>query len=257
MLTHHATINNMLLRPFASPGSCASRAGRHRLARTLLASAVAATFAVCSPAAHAEEDSQAWASVIATGAVRGDLFLWLEGQARATDDIGGGSQVIVRPAIGARIGRDAHAVVGYAYVRTDPEGGAVTHEHRPWQQVQFAPIQLRSGVPLVISRTRLEQRMVEGRDGTAWRLRQFVRVQVPIAKPGGLQAVAFTEGFFNLNETRWGVRDGIDQWRTFVGVGFPVAERARLEPGYLNQRINRLGDDRVNHVLSATLFVRL
>lgn len=224
-----------------------------RLATTLAGAAALG----CAVPAWAEDDAQGWASVVATGAVRGDLFLWLEGQARATDDVGGGSQTIVRPGIGARVGRDAHALVGYAYVRTDPEGGAVTHEHRPWQQVQFVPLRLSSGAPLVISRTRLEQRMVEGRDGTALRLRQFVRVQVPIARPGGLQAVASTEGFFNLNDTSWGVRGGIDQWRTFVGVGFPVASRARLEPGYLNQRIRRLGDDRVNHVLSATLFVRL
>lgn len=207
-------------------------------------------------AARAEEDAQAWASVVASGSVRGDLFLWLEGQARATNDVGGGSQFIVRPAVGARIGRDAHAVVGYAYVRTDPEGGMVTHEHRPWQQVQFVPVRLKGGAPLIISRTRLEQRMLEGRDGVGWRLRQFIRVQVPIAKSGAVQAVAFTEGFFNLNDTRWGVRDGIDQWRTFVGVGFPVAGRIRLEPGYLNQRINRPGNDRVNHVLSTTMFVR-
>jgi hypothetical protein len=53
------------------------------------------------------------------------------------------------------------------------------------------------------------------------------------------------------------VRDGVDQWRSFVGIGFPVLPRARLEPGYLNQRIVRIGEDRVNHVLSATLFVRL
>ena len=207
--------------------------------------------------AWAEPDTQGWGSVIATGTVRGDLFLWLEAQGRATDELGGGSQIILRPAVGARIGRDAHAVVGYAFIRTDPQGGAVTREHRLWQQVQFVPIRLKSGAPLVISRTRLEQRMVEQRNETSWRLRQFVRLQVPIAGKGGLQAVAFTEGFFNLNNTRWGVRNGIDQWRTFVGVGFPVADRARLEPGYLNQRINRVGDDRINHVVSATLFVRL
>ena len=57
--------------------------------------------------------------------------------------------------------------------------------------------------------------------------------------------------------TRWGVRDGVDQWRTFLGIGFPVLPRARLEPGYLNQRVFRPGIDRTNHVLSATLFVRL
>ena len=71
------------------------------------------------------------------------------------------------------------------------------------------------------------------------------------------RAVAFTEGFFNLNSTQWGARDGVDQWRTFVGVGLPVAKRMRLEPGYLNQRVFRRGEDRTNHVLSATLFVGL
>jgi hypothetical protein len=227
---------------------------RPRLAQIALGAIV--TLAPASPA-RAEDDAQAWGAVIASGAVRGDLFLWLEAQARATDDVGGGSQLLFRPAVGARIGRDAHAVAGYAYVRTDPAGGGVTHEHRPWQQVQFAPVRLRSGAPLIISRTRLEQRMVEGRDGTSWRLRQFVRLQVPLAGTGGIQAVATTEGFFNLNATRWGVRDGVDQWRNFVGIGFPVLPTARLEPGYLNQRVRRLGEDRVNHVLSATLFVRL
>lgn len=215
-----------------------------------------ALLAAAQPAS-AEDDAQAWAAVIASGTVRGDLFLWLEGQARAIDDVGKGSQLVLRPAIGARIGRDAHAVAGYAYFRTDPANGSVSHEHRPWQQIQFVPFRRADGAPLVISRTRLEQRMVEGREGTSWRLRQFVRLQVPINGSSGLQLVGFTEGFFNLNATRWGVRDGIDQWRNFVGFGFPVLPRARLEPGYLNQRISRPGEDRVNHVLSATLFVRL
>ncbi len=224
--------------------------------RPLAALLGAATLLAALPA-RAEDDVQAWGAVTASGAVRGDLFVWLEAQARLTDDVGGGTQILLRPAIGARIARDAHAVAGYAYVRTDPAGGTLTNEHRPWQQVQFAPLRTGSGAPLVISRTRLEQRMVEGRDGTAWRLRQFVRLQVPLGRPGGVQAVATTEGFFHLNSTRWGVRDGVDQWRTFVGVGFPVLPRARLEPGYLNQRVVRPGDDRVNHVLSATLFVGL
>ena len=207
--------------------------------------------------AQAQDDTQAWGSVIATGPVRGDLFVWLEAQARATDDVGGGSQFIVRPAIGARIARDAHAIAGYAYIRTDPEGSRTTNEHRLWQQVQFAAVRNGNGTPLIISRTRLEQRMLEGQDDTGWRLRQFVRLQVPIARQRTVQAVAFTEGFLNLNSTRWGARNGVDQWRTFVGIGVPVAPRMRLEPGYLNQHVFRRGEDRTNHVLSATLFVGL
>lgn len=208
-------------------------------------------------AAQAQDDAQVWTAATANGPVRGDLFLWLEAQLRMTDDVGGGSQVLLRPAIGARIGRDAHAVAGYAYVRTDPRGGALSNEHRPWQQVQFVPLRLKSGAPLLISRTRLEQRMVEGRDGISWRLRQFLRLQVPVNAKAGIQLVGYTEGFFNLNTTAWGANDGIDQWRTFVGVGFPVTKRIRMEPGYLNQRIVRPGDDRVHHVFNIALSVSL
>lgn len=206
---------------------------------------------------HAESDVQGWGAAIASGTVRGDLFLWIEGQARATDDVGGGSQLIVRPAIGARIARDAHAVAGYAYIRTDPDRGATTHEHRLWQQVQFVPVRRGNGAPLVLSRTRLEQRMIEGRNDTGWRLRQFVRLQAPVSTRSPIQAVAFTEGFFNLNSTSAGARSGVDQWRTFVGIAIPLNKRVRLEPGYLNQQVFRRGDDRVNHVLSTTLFITL
>lgn len=207
--------------------------------------------------AYADSDGQAWAATTASGAVRGDLFLWLEAQARGTDGVTGGSQTIARPAIGLRIAPDAHAIAGYAWVRTDPESGRTTNEHRLWQQVQFAAVRGRDGAPRVLSRTRLEQRMVAGRADTGWRLRQFVRVQAPVAAAGKVLAVAYTEGFVNLNTTDWGARGGVDQWRNFVGIGVPVGKGLRLEPGYLNQRVFRRGADRTNHVLSATLFAGL
>lgn len=210
-----------------------------------------------SSGAHAQDDTQAWVGTVASGAVTGDLFVWLEGQARATDDVGGGSQFILRPAIGARIARDAHAVLGYAYVRTDSEVGGTTNEHRVWQQIQFVPLRDRDGRPSLTSRTRLEQRMFEGGDETGWRLRQWVRGQVPIAREGKVLGVVSTEGFFNLNATSSGARKGVDQWRNFVGLGLMLGPRMRLEPGYLNQRVFRPGADRVNHIANATLFVTL
>lgn len=214
----------------------------------------AALLATTTPAL-AEQDGQGWAAVTASGAVKGDLFLWAEGQARLTDEFGGGLQTILRPAIGARIGPDAHAVAGYAWVRTDPEAGVTTHEHRLWQQVQFVPVRLR-GAPLVISRTRLEQRMVEGRRETGWRLRQFVRAQAPVGpESAGLQLVGWSEGFVNLNGTDWN-RGGLDQWRNFIGIGLPLGPRARIEPGYMNQHVFRAGEDRTNHIASATVFYR-
>lgn len=225
--------------------------------RTLTAIVCAAALALTASPVQAEDDTQVWGTVLANGAVRGDLFVWLETQARLTDDIGGGSQLIVRPAIGARIARDAHAVVGYAFIRNDPETGGTTQENRFWQQVQFVPVRNAAGAPLIISRTRLEQRTIEGRDGAGWRLRQFVRAQLPIARQGKIQAIALAEGFFNLNSTAWGARDGVEQLRTFVGVGLPVGKRMRLEPGYLNQHVFRPGADRTNHILSTTLLIGL
>ncbi|MEW5686625.1 MAG: DUF2490 domain-containing protein [Pseudomonadota bacterium] len=223
----------------------------------LLTLICATAAAVVATPAQAQDDTQAWGAVLANGPVRGDLFLWLEAQARATDDVGGGSQFIVRPAIGARIAPDAHAVAGYAYVRTDPENGRTTNEHRIWQQVQFAPVRGATGAPRVISRTRLEQRLFEGRGDTGWRLRQLVRFQTPIAREGAVQAIVFAEGFVNLNATDWGARDGVDQLRTFVGVGLPVRPGVRLEAGYLNQHVFRRGEDRANHVLSAMVVLPL
>ncbi|MFD1786855.1 DUF2490 domain-containing protein [Sphingomonas floccifaciens] len=223
--------------------------------RNLISSLALPALLSAAPAA-ADEDIQGWTGVVAQGAVKGDLYVWLEGQARFTDDIGQLGQFILRPAAGVRFAPDASAIAGYAYVQTRSSAGAITREHRPWQQVQFALVRNGAGKPVVTSRTRLEQRMVEGRNRTGWRLRQFVRAGVPISR-SGVQAVVFSEGFFNLNSTDFGARSGVDQWRNFVGLGLPVGKKARLEPGYLNQRVFRPGEDRTNHVLNATLFVTL
>ncbi|MBM3928347.1 MAG: DUF2490 domain-containing protein [Sphingomonadales bacterium] len=223
--------------------------------RSILAPLALSALSLAAPA-RAEDDLQAWTGVVAQGAVKGDLYVWLEGQARFTDDIGQLGQFILRPAAGVRFAPDAHAIAGYAYVQTRSPTGAIAREHRPWQQVQFTLLRNSAGRSIVSSRTRLEQRMVEGRNTTGWRLRQFVRAGVPFTR-GGVQAVVFTEGFFNLNTTDFGARAGVDQWRTFVGLGLPVGSKARLEPGYLNQHVFRAGADRTNHVLNATLFVTL
>jgi hypothetical protein len=208
-------------------------------------------------AAQAEDDVQGWGAFTANGAVKGDLFVWAEAQLRLTDDFGDGVQTLLRPAIGARIARDAHAVIGYAHVHTDPANGASTTEHRVWQQVQFAPLRTGAGRALVISRTRLEQRMFEGRDDTGWRLRQMIRLQAPVANDGRVQAIAYSEPFFNLNDTRWGARGGVDQWRNFIGVGLPIGDRLRAEPGYLNQTVFRAGENRSNHIVNFALFYPL
>lgn len=209
---------------------------------------------VATPAV-AEEDGQAWGAILAQGSIKGDLIFWAEAQTRFTDDASRLGQVILRPAIGLRLAKDTTAHLGYAYVRSDPATGAVTNEHRIWEQLIF-PIARNSRGLYVWGRSRIEQRFVEGRSDTGWRLRQFVRAQMPLRRGGKVSGVVFSEVFYAANTTDFGARAGLDQWRNFVGLSLPVGKGLALEPGYLNQTIFRPGPDRSNHIFSTTLFVR-
>lgn len=88
-----------------------------------------------------------------------------------------------------------------------------------------------------------------------WRLRQQLRATAPLS--GKTRAVGWTEAFISMDDTSWGQRSGLDQWRNFVGVSVPMSKAVSIEPGYLNQWVVRRGSaDRVNHVASVSLFAR-
>ena len=60
-----------------------------------------------------------------------------------------------------------------------------------------------------------------------------------------------------LNDTDWGARKGFDRLRSFAGLEVPVAGKATVEVGYLNQYVkNRGRADDVDHVLLVTLQLR-
>jgi hypothetical protein len=77
---------------------------------------------------------------------------------------------------------------------------------------------------------------------------------VPLGSTGW-KAVGWSEIFFNLNDTDWGAQSGLDRWRNFVGVNIPLRDGVIIEPGYLNQYVNRAAGDQIDHVVSATLNV--
>jgi hypothetical protein len=84
------------------------------------------------------------------------------------------------------------------------------------------------------------------------RLRQQLRLMVPISGTAW-QAVAWSEGFFNVNDTDWGAQAGIDRWRNLAGINIPVREGMTLEPGYVNQYVNRTATGQVDHIVSVTV----
>jgi hypothetical protein len=206
-------------------------------------------------ASPALADEQLWAAGIAHGPIRGRLVTWLEVQQRVGSDPVRPTQLFLRPAIGVQIAPGTNLLVGYVLAETYPEGRATVREHRTWQQL-LAQVAGTPGKAVLVSRTRLEQRFVEGQDDDAMRLRQFLRGQIWVGDKGW-SLIGFTEGFIGFEATAWGQQAGFEQLRSFAGIGIPLSERLTLEAGYLNQRFIRPGDDGSNHVLNINLFYRL
>lgn len=214
--------------------------------------------------ADVTEDSQYWGAVMAQGSFSSAdpnlkrVRWWLEGQGRLFEDGDRLGQSILRPGLGYALTERATVWLGYGWIFNSPAGAGTDDidEHRIWQQLTWSkPFE----VGMLSTRSRLEQRLVEGGDDTGWRFRQLVKFIFPFDFEPRFSLVGWDEIFVNINHTDWGARDGLDQNRGFVGLGwnFDRASHFRTEIGYLNQFIDSpAGKDRVNHILSATLFIR-
>lgn len=213
--------------------------------RFALAALVAASAPVVSTPAFARPD-QVWAGVFASGAPSEGtrLLLWFDGHARFRD---GGEEPdvsILRPGIGWRVDDGLDVYAGYARVTSHRDGPDVA-EDRFWQQAVYTFGKI--GEATLAGRTRLEQRWRGTGDDTGWRLRQFVRLGLPI--PGSpISLVVWDEVFIALNDADWGQSSGYDQNRLFVGTAWRINRRVRLEGGYLNQDLNGARDRRRNNI---------
>ena len=208
----------------------------------------------------AKEDWQTWGAVIATGALaepHHNVEYWLEGQGRFNDDSSRFNQGIVRAALGYRVAERAVLWMGYGYIPNDPpQQRDNVIEHRIFQQLTWSCAEPLLGFSLA-SRSRVEQRTIEGADDTGWRLRQFVKLTRPFAQHPRWYWSLWDELFLNLNDTDWGADGGIDQNRVFAGVGYRLAPNARAEVGYMNQLVRReQRDDASNHITSLTVLLR-
>lgn len=201
-----------------------------------------------------EQDGEAWASFWAYGPVSGKLLGWVDGSLRASDRGTDSPTVLIRPLIGVQATRTLSLWGGYTFTASNPTGRPATHEHRAVQQALWNVGKVAGGT--LISRTRLEQRWVEGRAGTGHRLRQMLRYTTPIDRHK-TQFVLSSESFVAFNSTPFGQAAGFDQVRNFVGVNVPVAPKLTADIGYMNRYVRRRGaEDRMDHILPVTLVAR-
>ncbi len=125
-----------------------------------------------------------------------------------------------------------------SWTRADPPRAwgslAFTDEHRLWQQVLWVPSDARTGAT-AMARARLEQRVRPGQGRAEVRLRAMWRGQVPFDRARRFSLIVWDEVFLGSSETGWGQPRGVDQIRTFAGLGWQaVPTWLRLEVGYTN-----------------------
>ena len=219
-----------------------------------MAAAIAAAFATPVGASGLEKDFEAWSTSTATATVSGPLLASLEISVRADDRGTRGATTLIRSAIGYQVSNKLSLWVGYARVDTRRQGRSDVAENRYFQQASW---NLGTIGPAAISaRTRLEQRTVEGARDTGWRLRQQIKISLPLRK-NGPAIVMSSEPFVGLNATDFGAVAGLDQWSNFTGINVPATRNLSVEVGYLNRYIRRpAARDRIDHIIPLTLALR-
>jgi len=179
---------------------------------------------------------------------------WLEGQGRWLDNAERFDTAFVRAGVGYAVTDRLLVHGGYGFFDNEPENKPVVHENRVWQQLLWnAPVE---GFTFQ-SRTRLEQRFLEDQSDEGWRLRQFFKSTIPVVEDKTTFVSIWDEMFWDLNDTDWGQRAGFRQNRAFLGLGQFLDEKksVSIEIGYLDQWIDRPGEDRLNHILLVCLFM--
>jgi hypothetical protein len=181
----------------------------------------------------------------------GSWRAWLDVQVRFGDDASRFSQGILRPGVGYSLSRAWTVWLGYAYIRTEPPYASTsTYEHRIWEQATWSD---RIGRTRLSSRTRLEERFVSTGSQTGWRLREFVKLSVPLGSIWS--AVLYDEYFYNLNSTNYGATAGSDRNRFFIGPGVSISPQLTIEAGYLHQYVfGTNAPDKSDDILAVSAF---
>jgi hypothetical protein len=204
-----------------------------------------------------EHEAGTWLSFATSGGTQsGDSRwrYWLDGQARYVDIGSGASQYVLRPALGFQLNNRVTAWLGYARLETRTRSGLSAYENRYWQQVDWTAAQW--GSASLTMRLRLEQRSVSTGDDLGLALRYRLRLTQPVGESSRYRLVFSLEPFLDLRDTDWRGSAGLNQNRLFAGITARVAERWRMETGYMNQYVAFENREDVSNHLFILRFIR-
>ncbi|NWK94901.1 DUF2490 domain-containing protein [Sphingobium lactosutens] len=204
-------------------------------------------------AAHATEDEQLWTTASATVKLSDHWRLSQEVVARFSDDRDGLYEIESNTLLGYKLSKAVTIWAGYTHDPQYAAGDFTVMEHRGRQQITFDNI-AKIGPATLSARMRMEERWREGVDGTAWRLRPYVKLVMPFREGGKTALVLSHESFFDLNKTNFQRVQGEERMRNLIAITTPVAKNVNAEIGYLHQHGFRPNaDDSNDNVASFSL----
>ena len=204
-------------------------------------------------AAHASEDEQLWTTASATAKLSEHWRLSQEVVARFSDDRKGLYEIESNTLVGYKLSKAVTIWAGYTHDPQYDGGDFTVMEHRGRQQVTFDNI-ASIGRVSISARLRTEARWRDGVDGTAWRLRPYVKLTMPLREGGKTALVMSHESFFDLNKTNFQRVQGEERMRNLIAITTPLAKNVNAEIGYLHQHGFRPdADDSNDHVASLSL----
>ncbi|BBD96503.1 DUF2490 domain-containing protein [Sphingobium amiense] len=204
-------------------------------------------------AARASEDSQIWLTSAAVVRLSDKWRVSGESVARFSDDRDGLYEIEVNLLLGYRVADKVTLWAGYTHDPNYDGGNFAVMEHRGRQQVTFDNI-VRIGPGRLSARLRTEERWRDGVDGTAWRVRPYVKYSLPLDKSGRTALVLSHESFIDLNRSNFQRVRGEERMRNLVAITTPLSKRIAVEIGYLHQHGFRPGaPDSNDHVASLAL----
>lgn len=201
---------------------------------------------------HAADNSAIWFSGTLQTDFGGSHYLaFLEAQPRSKNDNNDFSQLIVRPFVGYKINRQFQLWLGFAWQGEYDDKNDFDLATKDIIEQAIWSDKLTEDLSFQY-RFRLEQRFFENAD-LSHRMRHRFRLQYSIPDTN-LYLVAFDELFvyFNsLNDSRLehSVQAGVNQNRTYAGIGYKITPQVNMDVGYHLQYVNNFGtEDVFNHV---------
>ena len=154
-------------------------------------------FMMLMPAkAWATSDNQLWTTGSATVKLSDNMRFSQEIVGRFSDNLNGIYEIESKTMLGYRVSKVVTLWAGYTHDPQYNAGHFTVMEHRAREQVAFDNF-ARLGRGKLSGRLRLEERWREGRDGTGWRLRPYLKYSFPLHGKTALNLS--TEPFINFN----------------------------------------------------------